>query len=96
MNTPDAKIGYATRILQNMLDAGDIGTLPTDTEQRLREMLATLREAQAEVVEMRADRPQKRKFVETTYQVLVDRPRQARKPGKWFQAITGQMQEVRR
>jgi len=51
----DAKIGYATRILQNMLDAGDIGPLPTDTEGRFREMLATLREAQAEVVEMRAD-----------------------------------------
>ena len=55
MITPDAKIGYATRILQNMLDAGDIGPLPTDTEERFREMLATLREAQAEVVEMRAD-----------------------------------------
>ena len=60
MITPDARIGYATRILQNMLDAGDIGFLPTDTEDRFREMLATLREAQNEVVDMRVDRQRRR------------------------------------
>lgn len=57
--TPDHEIGFAVRVLQNMLDAGEIGTLPVDTEQRFRDALATLRAAQAEVAEMRADRPKR-------------------------------------
>lgn len=57
--TPDQEIGYAVRVLQNMLDAGEIGAMTVDNEARFRKMLATLRAAQAEVAEMRADRPKR-------------------------------------
>lgn len=79
MNTPEAKINWAARTLQNMLEC-NIRPLPTDTEHRFREMLATLRAAGSAVADLRADRPRR------AWQGFSDR----RRPG-----ITGRMQEVR-
>lgn len=59
--TPEADIAYATRTLQNMLDAGEIGTMTVDNQDRVREMLATLRAAGAAVADLRADRPRRAK-----------------------------------
>ena len=59
--TPEADIAYATRTLQNMLDAGEIGTMTVDNQDRVRKMLATLRAAGAAVADRRADRPRRAK-----------------------------------
>ena len=59
--TPEADIAYATRTLQNMLDADEIGTMTVDNQDRVREMLATLRAAGAAVADLRADRPRRAK-----------------------------------
>ena len=44
-----------------MLDAGEIGTMTVDNQDRVRKMLATLRAAGAAVADRRADRPRRAK-----------------------------------